>query len=405
MSPTTVSVAYEKIQQAERLLQQYSIDTWLLLTREGSDPSVPLLIGVRSVHTAALFIRSDGKHIAITSQSDKGNYESTGLFNQVIVYEASLDPVFLKVYQDLEIQSLSLNISEGDHLADGLTMGLYTWLVECLGEEELSRVEVSSEPLLKTLRSQKTPAEIQKVQRAIDETISIYQAVFRKINCGMTELEIGGLFVEEMQTRDFANGLGHAFDPPLVCIVRCGLAHRKPSHHKTEPGDLVIIDFSLRVDGYVSDIARTLYFLKPGETQAPADIEQAFQTAKAAIDASIDALQIGVTGWEVDAAGRRVIEAGGYPTIRHSVGHQVGRATHDGGTILGPRKTPPRKEVEGVIAAGEIYAIEPTVIQDDGLPCMLVEENVLVTKRGPVVLSERQLELILIGPGGALSER
>lgn len=405
MSSITTSVAHEKIQQAELLMQQHALDTWLILTREGSDPSVPLLIGVRSVHTAALFIRSDGKHIALTSKSDKGNYEATGLFDQVIVYESSLDPVFLKVYKDLKVQSLALNISEGDHLADGLTMGLYMWLLECLGEKELSRVEVSSEPMLKTLRSQKTPAEIDKVQRAIDETISIYETVFTKISCGMTELEIGGLFVEEMQNRGLANGLGHAFDPPLVCIVRCGLAHRKPSYHETEPGDIVIIDFSLRVDDYVSDIARTLYFLKPGETQAPEDIEHAFQTAKAAIDASIDALQIGTAGWEVDAVGRRVIENGGYPTIRHSVGHQVGRATHDGGTILGPRRTPPRKEVEGVIAAGEIYAIEPTVIQDDGLPCMLVEENVVVTEQGPRVLSERQLELILIGSGGALGER
>lgn len=401
MSQAIASVAFEKIQQAEHLLKQHTIDTWLILTREGSDPSVPLLIGVRSVHTAALFIRSDGKHIALTSISDKGNYESTGLFDQVIAYEASLDPVFLKVYQDLNVQSLALNISESDHLADGLTMGLYTWLLDCLGEQEVNRVEVSSEPLLKTLRSQKTPAEIAKVQRAVDETISIYKAVVSNIRCGMTELEIGGLFVEEMQNRGVANGLGHAFDPPLVCIVRCGLAHRKPSHHKTEPGDIVIIDFSLRVDDYVSDIARTLYLLKPGETQAPEDIEHAFQTAKAAIDASIDALQIGTAGWEVDAAGRRVIEAGGYPTIRHSVGHQVGRATHDGGTILGPRRTPPRKEVEGLIAAGEIYAIEPTVIQDDGRPCMLVEENVVVTEQGPVVLSERQLELILIDSGGA----
>jgi len=94
-----------------------------------------------------------------------------------------------------------------------------------------------------------------------------------------------------------------------------------------------------------------------------------------------------------------VIEEAGYPTIRHSTGHQVGRETHDGGTILGPRRTPPRPAVEGTVQVGEIYAIEPTVIQDDGLPCILVEENVLITEQGAKVLSKRQLELVTIACG------
>jgi Xaa-Pro aminopeptidase len=174
------------------------------------------------------------------------------------------------------------------------------------------------------------------------------------------------------------------------------LAHRKPSNRKVEPGDIVIIDFSLKYDDYVSDIARTFYFLNEGETEAPMEIENAFRTAHQAITSSIEALSIGKRGYEVDAVGRRVIEEAGYPTIRHSVGHQIGRATHDGGTILGPKRVPARPAVEGIIRAGEVYAIEPTVIQDEGLPCMLVEENVLVTNEGPVILSKRQDELLLV---------
>lgn len=85
-----------------------------------------------------------------------------------------------------------------------------------------------------------------------------------------------------------------------------------------------------------------------------------------------------------------------YRPIKHSVGHQVGRDTHDGGTILGPVKTPRRPEVEGVLQVGEVYAIEPTVIQDDGLPCILVEENVVLTEEGAEILSQSQKELVLI---------
>lgn len=390
------TIAGEKLEQAIPLMEEQQIDTWLILTREGSDPALPLLVGVRSVHQAAIFIRSNREHIVLTSVSDKGSYEDTNLFSEVITYEASMDEAFEQLFNQLSIEKLALNISESDHLCDGLTAGLYEWFTDVLGEERVETIEVSSEPILKEIRSVKSPSEIKLVKKAVQYTNEIYDAVFKRIVCGMTEIEIGELFVEEMKARGVTNGLGNPFDPPLVCTVRNGLAHRKPGNHITKPGDIIIIDFSLKYADYVSDIARTLYILNPDEEKAPVDVQHAFDTAIQAITKSIAALKPGVKGFEVDAVGRKVIEEAGYPTIRHSVGHQVGRETHDGGTILGPKRTPRRPEVEGVIAAGEIYAIEPTVIQDDGLPCMLVEENVLVTEEGPVILSERQMELVLI---------
>lgn len=389
-------IATEKIDQAVQYMREQNIDTWLILTREATDPSLPLLVGVRSVHQAAIFLRSDNNHKVLTSVSDKGSYESTNIFKEVVTYQASMDEDFLVEFEKLSIEKLALNISESDHLCDGLTAGLYEWLQDLVGVDRLNKLEVSSEPILKKIRSVKTKSEVELVQKAVDYTIEIYDVVFHRIACGMTEKEIGELFVEEMKKRGVTNGLGNAFDPPLVCTVRNGLAHRKPGDYQTEPGDIIIIDFSLKYENYVSDIARTCYILKENEVKAPDDIQLAFDTAIEAITQSIQALKPGVKGYEVDAVGRQQIEANGYPTIRHSVGHQVGRATHDGGTILGPRRTPSRPEVEGTIEAGEIYAVEPTVIQDDGLPCILVEENVYVTDNDPIILSKRQTELVLI---------
>ncbi|EST53853.1 hypothetical protein T458_18720 [Brevibacillus panacihumi W25] len=395
----TYQIAKEKLDHAAALLEKAGVDSWLVLTREGSDPSMPLLFGIRSFHTAAIFINRNGQHKVIATVSDKGNYEGTGLFAEVIPYYSSLDEVFLQELEKLSPQKLALNISHHDHLCDGLTFGLYLWLEELVGKERLQAMEVSSEAILKELRSVKSPAEIACIQKAVDYTIEIYEEVFSQIKCGMTEIEIGELFVQGMKKRGLSNGLGNPHDPPLVCTVRNGLAHRKPGDHKTIPGDIVIIDFSLKYNDYVSDIARTVYLLKPDETKAPEEIQRAFDTAIDAITQAIQFIRPGVQGWEVDAAARQRIEAAGYPTIRHSTGHQVGRETHDGGTILGPRRTPPRPAVEGTVQVGEIYAIEPTVIQDDGLPCILVEENVLITEQGAKVLSKRQLELVTIACG------
>lgn len=396
MQTSNRTIAKEKLDQATTLLRENGIDSWLIITREGSDPSLPLLVGTRSVHQAVIFINKTGRHRVVTSVSDKESYLETELFEEVITYEATIDDVFLHEFNKEKPSQLALNISEGDHLCDGLSLGLYNWLERVLGKEVLQQIEVSSEPILKELRSVKSESEISAIQKAVDLTIDVYEEVFSQIKPGMTEKDIGQLFVIGMKKRGVSNGLGNPYDPPLVCTVRNGLAHRKPGDHVTKPGDIVIIDFSLKYEGYVSDIARTCYFLKPGEKEAPEEIQRAFNAAIDAITESISALKPGMKGYEVDQVGRSCIEQHGYPTIRHSVGHQVGRETHDGGTVLGPRRNPPRRAVEGEIQVGEVYAIEPTVIQDNGLPCILVEENVVVTEDQPIILSKRQTKLITI---------
>lgn len=389
-------VIKEKLEQAVQLMKKNAVDTWLLLTREGSDPALPLMVGVRSVHQAAIFIKDDGNHIVLTSRSDAGSYEATNLFSEVRVYETSLETLFQETFKELNSTKLALNISEHDHLCDGLTYGLYIWLEKTIGKETLQLIEVSSESMLAELRSVKTAIEIELIKEAVDHTVAIFETVHGRMKPYMTELEVGELFVDEMKQRGVTSGLGSAYDPPLVCAVRHGLAHRKPSEKTIEPGDIVIVDFSLKSNDYVSDIARTFYFLRENEKAAPEEIQRAFDTAHTAITASIEAIQPGRKGYEIDAVGREVIEQHGYPTIRHSVGHQIGRATHDGGTILGPKKVPARPAVEGEIQIGEVYAIEPTVIQDNALPCMLVEENVVVTEKGAEVLSKRQNHLLLV---------
>ncbi|MCF6408930.1 M24 family metallopeptidase [Pseudalkalibacillus salsuginis] len=396
MTVAKAQIVHEKLVAAVKLLRVHNVDTWLILTRESNDPSLPFVTDIRTYDITAIFINKSGSHQAIVSKEDYETFKLTEVFSDVITYDTHIEEAFLKVFHMLAPKKLALNISHYDHLYDGLSLGLYKWLERLIGSNKLGEMEVTSEPILQQLRCIKSAVEIEMVKKSINHTTDIFEEAFAKMEAGMTEKEIGQLFVDGMKKRGVTNGLGDPYDLPLVCIVRCGLAHRKPGDHKVEPGDIVIIDFSLRCEGYVSDIARTCYFLKEGEAGPPEDVQKAFDAAVDGITKSIEALQPGKLGYEIDAVGRVCIEGHGYPTVRHSVGHQVGRATHDGGTILGPRRTPPRPQVEGLIQSGEIYAIEPTVIQDHGLPCILVEENVLVTDEGPDILSERQLELITI---------
>lgn len=387
----------EKIEQLKKILAQEQLDGLVILTREAADPMLPFLCGEDAVHMGAAFFMRDGHNVMITSQSDEKKYYPSGIFSEVLTYDKGLEEVFLPVLERLAPKKLALNYSENDVIADGLTYGLYCMLEQMLGAERMTELCVSGETVIRELCSVKSETEIQCLHDAIQITNDIYDEVLSRVRCGMSECEIGDLFVEGMKSRDVINGLGQPYDYPIVCVVREGLAHRSPSKAATRPGDILIMDFSINYHGYISDIARTAYFLKPGETQPPADIQYAFETARGAITKTIDFIGAGKLGWEVDAVGRKAVEDGGFPTVRHAVGHPIGRRCHDSGTSLSRKREDNMAACCRPIRCNEVYAIEPTVIQDDGLPCMLVEEDVVIRPEGAEVLSRRQTQLYLIG--------
>lgn len=394
---TDYQIPREKVAQLERLMKERGFDALAIPAREASDPLLPFLTGEDAIHPCFALFRPDGRHLMIASPSDEKKYLQPGIFQEVRVYGASMWEKVKEVLEEANLSSMALNISMEDGNADGLTYGQYLQLEEAIGKERLASLERSSEELVSELHSVKTPTEVECLRRCIGITTDIYDEVFSNIRCGMTEREVGDLFVEGMKARGVINGLGSAYDYPIVCIVRAGLAHRSPGDTPLEPGDIIIMDFSVLSEGYVSDIARTGYCLRPGEIAPPPEVQHAFDTAYAAITATIDYIGVGKKGYEVDAVGRKVVEDGGYPTVRHSVGHPIGTVCHDSGTRLGRlRPGGDNRAVERPIQLGEVYAIEPTVIQDDALPCMLVEENVVIGEDGAEILSRRQTQLYLI---------
>jgi Xaa-Pro aminopeptidase len=97
----------------------------------------------------------------------------------------------------------------------------------------------------------------------------------------------------------------------------------------------------------------------------------------------------------VDQTARQALVAHGYPEFMHAFGHQIGRTAHDGATVLGPRWARYGASVEGVIEAGNVFAIELGVYVPGRGYCSR-EENVLVTDDGAKYLSTPQHELWII---------
>jgi Xaa-Pro aminopeptidase len=123
-------------------------------------------------------------------------------------------------------------------------------------------------------------------------------------------------------------------------------------------------------------------------------VRRAFAAVVGAIEAGAAVLRPGVRGFEVDAAARRVIVEAGYPEFKHGLGHGLGRAVHDGGTLLGPRWPCYGSTTARAVEAGNVFTLELGVMTDAGF--VGIEEDVLVTPGGCQFLSSFQREAILV---------
>ncbi len=383
------TLARQKIAQALEALSAHEL--WLCITQEGSDPNVPLLFDTSLSGRAALMLHPTRGALALCANYDRGHLEHQGQFDELRAYTTSFGEAFSTWLAELRPSTILLNYSEHDPHADGLSYGQY------LATERLIRSVLpdarllSSEDRLRTVRGVKTREELRRLETAVDRTLDLYARLHPTLQVGQTEREIQArmnAIAADLGTTPYLGGHGG----PLVCINRVGLAHRGPTDEALQPGDLLILDTGQAHEGYYSDIARTVYVRRPDEDGAPHALQAVFHAIHGAIDAAFAALKPGVRGVEVDAAARAALMRGGQPELSHATGHQIGRQVHDGGTLLGPAWERYGPAPLGAVQAGEVYTLEPTVVQSPR-PSMIVEENVVVTPDGARWLSRRQEQL------------
>ena len=173
------------------------------------------------------------------------------------------------------------------------------------------------------------------------------------------------------------------------------VGHSPPGELRTRAGELLHVDFGVSRDDYCSDLQRVWYFLDGNATSAPDDVQRAWDAVWASLDAGVAVLRPGVAGWKVDAAARASLVAAGYPEPMYALGHQLGRAAHDGGTVLAPRWDRYGAAPFGVVEEGNVFTLEyGTAVPGRGY--IGLEEDVLVTAEGIQWLSSPQRELWLV---------
>ncbi len=252
---------------------------------------------------------------------------------------------------------------------------------------ESRRIDVTFRPtnrVVEEARLIKDASEVATLRDAAARLGPVAQTVFASVAAGPSEREVAGVLEAAMRQAGFER---LAFDTIVASGPHSALPHYRAGDRRLAAGDLVVLDVGGGVDGYCSDLTRTVAIGSPSS-----EARRLYAAVQAAQQAAIAAVRPGVETSAVDAAARNVLQEHGLgDAFGHGTGHGLGLDIHEE-----PRITWPRPDVPAVpLQAGMVFTVEPGAYVP-GFGGDRIEDDVLVTETGCEVLTSVPRELLTL---------
>jgi Xaa-Pro dipeptidase len=232
--------------------------------------------------------------------------------------------------------------------------------------------------VLARLRAVKSEDEIVAIGRAAAIVDRVVEHIGAVAEPGVSERELSAECAQRLRAE---GGDDPAFDPLVLTGPRAAMPHGHPDATQLAPGDLLIVDIGVTVDGYAADITRT--FVVGAEPDARQ--REVFELVHAANRAGIEAVRAGAPARAVDEAARRVIDGAGYgPNFIHRVGHGLGLEVHEPPYLTATNDEP--------LLAGMVATVEPGIYLE-GWGGVRIEDDVVVREHGAEVLTHAAIDL------------
>ncbi len=259
--------------------------------------------------------------------------------------------------------------------SDGVTWSQQRSFVDVFPDAEL----IATSALVDDLRMVKEPGEVERIRAACAIADDALAELLPTLHDAPTERAFALRLEFAMRER---GATAVSFDPIVASGPNGAKPHARPSDRTIGPGELVVIDFGCVVDGYCSDMTRTVSVGDPG-----ADARHLWETVADAQRRGCAAVAVGAECAAVDRASRDVIvEAGWGDAFIHGTGHGVGLEIHESPRVASTST--------GTLAAGHVVTVEPGVYLP-GLGGVRIEDTLVVTASGPVALTEFPKQLVV----------
>ena len=396
-------------------MREHGVELWVIMSRENNpDPALDLfgaygITGWYGHRNAYLFYDAGERGLETTVIGTHLSGHLALFYDSIVGYgEEGLAPHLRSYVMERDPETIAMNQSFSISMADGITAELADYLFGVLGDRFGPRV-VSSEPMFIDYVSKRTPAELEIATEAAEITWDILRTAFSSevITPGVTtlmdvhwwikdewmrrDLEFNFPASLDLQRRGLAGGLGDAEDP----VIR--------------PGDVLHVDFGVRLMGIVTDQQKMAYVLMPGETDAPEGLRRLFTQSVRQGEIVAETIEPGVLGRDIVP---RAQERGALEGITSRVyPHVQGNWVHGAGA-WGSFDWPERygRHPREPVRATEFWSIEYNV--SGAVPewggqtvTMFREEDAWVGEDGVVrFMVGPQGELWLIGEGAGSDE-
>ena len=263
--------------------------------------------------------------------------------------------------------------------ADRMTVAEYKKVCKDLSDVAIDDSDVLTK-LIENQRMVKTEDELESILAAQKIAEEAFDYILGEIKVGKTEKEIQ-LALDYYMLSHGAEAL--SFETICVSGANSSMPHGVPTDKKIEDGDFLTLDYGAVVNGYHSDMTRTVFIGTPTEEQ-----KEVYNTVLAAQKASLAALKDGVTGVEADKVGRDIIAEAGYgKSFGHGTGHGVGIEIHEE-----PRVSPKSAHT---LHTGHVVTVEPGIYLP-GKFGVRIEDMAVITENGHRNLTTCPKELICL---------
>jgi Xaa-Pro aminopeptidase len=316
----------------------------------------------------ALLITSEHCLLATDARYDLQARQEAPAF-EVVRYRKSLYETLPELFRRVDARRLGFESAR-------LTVKNHRALKDHLENAQIPVRLIATEDQVESMRQVKDTHEVAITRRAVQCAEAAFRQLREWMRPGRTEIAVARKLNDLMQ----AGGAAGASFPIIVAAgANSAKPHAVPGDRRIAAGEPVLIDWGARLDGYCSDISRTVIF-----GAADAQFNKIYTVVRKAQAAAIAAIKPGVCGQAVDAIARQTIAAAGFGDhFDHSLGHGTGLCIHEA-----PRLSPHSKDT---LAAGMIITVEPGIYLPDWGGIRL-ENQVVVTENGAQPLNTLDLD-------------
>lgn len=319
----------------------------------------------RSERLTALFLFTDGPAVLLTPSFEENNVKRGAVFDELSTWKEDEDPYA----QAARILGRARTLG-----VEGSTA--YGTVTRLLAAAPLQAQDAGG--TFDTLRMIKSPEERALLTDAARRTNLAISATHRRLTRGVSESETATMLEQEF------GRLGVHGDGLVQFGPSAAVPHGGPGDRRLAVGDVVLIDAGCRVQGYTSDVTRTVAFGAPAD-----EVRRVYAVVERAQLAGIEALRAGTAAEDVDRAARRVIEEAGYGAFfTHRLGHGLGMDGHEHPYLVRGNAVP--------LAAGNTVTIEPGIYLPGKFGVRIEDDYGVLETAPPASLSVRPGELVIL---------